>query len=191
MMIELKREVAASTDFHFLEALLGLLVGQRCLKVEFSYGDELVLHVGAPTPYSHPKLADEVQGAWVLGARASAWSLLLSDPPRFIESADRPQADSDAWLPVTPAQIEAMVERLAGRVVIEAGPRNSSEPGIALTLALDEGSRLLISPGAEPASANPLADWELFTPYGMVLTCGPGATWSFLRSDVPADVPAG
>ena len=96
VVIDLKTEVPGSQDLGLLAAMLDMLVGQRCLKAELSYGEELMLHLGAPVPYSHPKLADETKGSWILGTRASRWSLLLSRPPLLIASNGRRPATTDA-----------------------------------------------------------------------------------------------
>ena len=71
VIIDLKTEVIQSRDLRLLMAMLDVLVGQRCLKIEVSYGEELMVHLGAPVAYSHPKLADEAKGSWILGTRAS------------------------------------------------------------------------------------------------------------------------
>jgi hypothetical protein len=187
MIIDLKQEVKGSRDFRFLEAVLGALVGQRCLKAELSYGGELMLHVGDPVPYGHPKLADELKGTWILGTRASWWSLLLNDPPFLIESSGLDPGSLEPTL--TPDEVEKRAGQLIGSTVVLAEPdlhplRRSPHRGVALFLEFSTRSRLAVVPNGEADEENPLADWELFTPYHMYLTCGPGPVWSYLRSDV-------
>jgi len=41
----------------------------------------------------------------------------------------------------------------------------------------------MLIPDAEDDSNLPY--WELFTPYQMLLKVGPGAIWSYVRSDLP------
>lgn len=191
MIIDLKREVHESTDLRQLDALLNVLVGQRCLKVEMSYGDELTLHLGEPAPYTQPHLADETQGAWVVGARASWWSLLLNDPPLLIE-ANGPgagQGDRSAGQGTLPEEVEQRATPLIGDRILATRTdlyslRRPPHVGVALFLDFRGKSRLAIIPNDGPGDEPALPDWEVFTPYRMYLTCGPGAVWSYLRSDV-------
>jgi hypothetical protein len=196
MIIDLKQEVKESRDLRFLEALLGALVGQRCLKAELSYGGELMLHVGDPVPYAHPKLADEQKGTWILGTRASWWSLLLNDPPFLIESNGLDPGPPEPTL--TPDDVEKKARQLIGSTVVLAEPdlhpvRGALHRGIALFVEFSNRSRLAVVPNGEADEENSLADWELFTPYHMYLTCGLGPVWSYLRSDMvtPAASPGG
>ena len=77
MILDLTEPVPkVASDATFLRALLTALVGQRCLKVDLSYGGELMLHIGNPVAYAHPKLADEVKGSWTSGTRASRMAAL-------------------------------------------------------------------------------------------------------------------
>ncbi len=191
MIIDLKKEVRESREFHLLEAFLGTLVGQRCLKVELSYGGELMLHVGEPLPYSHPKLADEQKGGWILGSRASGWSFLLNDPPFLIESDGQGPGtvEGSAAHALDPGQVEEKVAQLIGSTIIAATLalqplRRAPHLGVSVFIGFANRSRLVIAPNDELDEEPHLADWELFTPYGMYLRCGPGPVWSYLRSDV-------
>ena len=189
VVIDLKAEVKESRDLGLLAAMLDMLVGQHCLKAELSYGEELMLHLGAPVPYSHPKLADETKGSWILGTRASRWNLLLSRPPLLIASNGRRPAEAGDGAP--PEEVEKKAEPLIGCTVVIATPerhpgQTASRGGVTLVLAFSDGSRLTVIPDDEPDDATPLADWELFTPYDTYLVCGPGPVWSYRRSDVAA-----
>jgi hypothetical protein len=190
MLIDLKREVKDSRDFHFLEAVVGSLVGQRCVSVEMSYGGELMLHVGEPVPYSHPKLAGEKKGTWILGTRASWWNFLLTDPPYLILPNGTPESSGAAsWQTVTAEEIESKAAQLIGRPVVFAAPtlyplRGAPCLGVALFIGFGNGSRLAIMPNDDSDEEPLLADWELFTPFAMYLRCGPGPVWSYVRSDV-------
>ncbi len=193
VIIDLKSEVKQSSDLVFLEALLGALVGQRCLKVELSYGEELMLHLGTPVPYSSPKLADETKGSWILGTRASWWTLLLSGPPLLIvTSGEQSNGLTGGTTPqALPKEIEQRAESLIGCTVITVKPewpfpQASYSGGVGLVLEFGNGSRLAIFPDDGPDNGTPLADWELFTPYDMYLVCGPGPVWSYLPSDLVA-----
>ncbi|MCE9532074.1 MAG: hypothetical protein K8T89_13260, partial [Planctomycetes bacterium] len=162
-----------------LNTILQLLLGLPCLKMEFTYCDELYIHFGLPVPYRHPRLKDEMKGSWILGSRGSKWKFSVGEPPRLVSSEI---LTADAIL-----RAEELFQRLAGSQVLEviASPHaipTESEPGISLLVQFRDGSTLSIVPTADPDQTG-LADWELFTPFGMYLTCGPGQTWSFLRSE--------
>lgn len=191
IIIDLKSEVKQSSDLGRLEAMLGTLIGQRCLKVELSYGEELMLHLGTPMPYSSPKLADEAKGSWIIGTRASRWNLLLSKPPLLIASDVRAAAVAENGKPqeAAPEEVEKKAEPLIGRTVIAVKPERlppggPSAGGVGLTLEFGDGSRFVVIPDDHADDGTPLADWELFTPYDMYLACGPGPVWSYARSDV-------
>jgi len=190
VIIDPKSEVKQSSDLGRLEAMLGALVGQRCLKVELSYGEELMLHLGTPVLYSSPKLADETKGSWILGTRVSRWILLLSRPPTLIASDGRVSAEADngQTQDTPPAEVEKKAEALIGCTVVAAKPEWHSEQtalrgGVALVLEFSDGSRLAVMPDDEADDGTPLADWELFTPYDTYLACGRGPVWSYRRSD--------
>lgn len=192
MIIDLKQEVKASQDIHFLQGLLHALVGQRCLKVELSYGGELMLHLGEPQPYAHPKLADETKGAWILGTRASWWRLLLNNPPLLIEEGDLDgelvEKKTGSLSGTSVVAVEPNLLPLHGvGAVRHWGPGTSvptPQSGVVLVVRFSDGSSLVVTPTGELEQEPPVADWELFTPYHMYLTCGPGPAWSYLRSDV-------
>ncbi|HBI43338.1 MAG TPA: hypothetical protein DDY78_10850 [Planctomycetales bacterium] len=192
IVIDLKSEVKQSADLHLLEGILGALLGQRCLKVELSYGEELMVHLGDPVPCSSPELADETKGSWILGARASRWTLLLHDPPVLIASNGQPFADAESagHQETLPLEVEKRAEPLIGCNIVTAKakcifPEIPGCGGIALLLEFNDGSHLTVLPDDEADDdETPLADWELFTPYDMYLACGPGPVWSYARSDV-------
>src|SRR5262249_34356230 len=61
--------------------------------------------------------------------------------------------------------------------------------GIGLLILFEDGSSFQVMPRSEPDETDreaPLADWEMFTPYHTYLRCGPGYSWSYRRSDLPA-----
>ena len=193
VIIDLKNAVKESRDLRLLEAMLGALVGQHCLKVELSYGDELMVHLGAPVPYSSPKLADETKGAWILGTRTSHWNLLLSGPPLLIVTNGEPSngLTVDAPQQTPPEEVEQKAESLMGCTVMAVKPewpfpQASYSGGVGLVVEFSNGSRLAVIPDDGPDDGTPLADWELFTPYDMYFMCGPGPVWSYRRSDVAA-----
>src|SRR5262245_10110526 len=74
-MIELK-ELRNSRDLRKLNEKLQNLVGLPVLRAELSYADELLIHMGDPRLYRHPKMADQQQGSWVFDAVATPWLVI-------------------------------------------------------------------------------------------------------------------
>jgi hypothetical protein len=205
MILDLTKPIEPSADPAVLHALLTALLGQRCLKADMSYGGELMLHIGEPVPYRHPKLADEQKGSWILGTRASGWRLLLNEPAVLIESGWFPdpwkdlisgEGGGDAGgmaerspLNLNGEQIEEKTRLLAGRTILAARTVRLPLPlpvawGIGLIIEFEGGSSLAVVPSPEPDEGDDLlADWELFTPYRTYLRVGPGPVWAYLRSD--------
>lgn len=188
MIIDLTKDVQASNNTDLLAGLLSMLVGQPCVKAEFSYGGEFKFHFGGPVPYKHPKLADKKKGAWVLGVRASKWRLLLLNPPLLIE-IDWPEelktaTRSSQWKarpPVDEAEVEKATSRLVGQMVMDVQPMPFTL-GVGLQIVFADGSNLVICPNPEEdEDPEPLADWELLTPYRARLQVGPGVSWRYLR----------
>ena len=201
--LDLTKPVEPSQNPLILRSLLGTLLGQRCLKVDLSYGDELMLHVGEPISYQHPNLAAEKKGAWILGTRASAWQLLLNqEPPSVIESDEFPARLTAEWRlegnghRVRGEEVEGLARNLAGETITSARPVPFPVPppltkGVGLVVEFTGGSRLVVVPSSEPVEEDePLADWELFTPYRTYLRVGPGLVWAYLCSNEPAQAPA-
>jgi hypothetical protein len=205
MIFDLTKPVEKSSDLAVLHALLTALLGQRCLKVDLSYGDELMLHIGEPVPYKHPKLADEQKGSWILGTRASGWRLLLNDPPVLIECGWFPDELSELVGPwandvsrtaerrrSSGEAVEQAARHLAGQTVRSVRPERFPLPtpaaaGLGLVVDFAGGSSLAVVPSPErDEGEDPLADWELFTPFHTYLRVGPGLEWAYLRSDAPA-----
>jgi hypothetical protein len=198
MIIDLTAPVQSSRDPVALTAILSALVGQPCLKAGLSYSEELMIHFGAPAAYAHPMFAGEKKGAWILGARASGWRLLLPDPPVIIEAGWHaglhhwPGALGQAIAParcehVGEEKFEQTLARLAGETLSFARPFPLSllaAGGVGLMLGFTNGANLVVCPNPEPDDdGESLADWELFTPYHTYLRCGPGLVWSYLPSD--------
>lgn len=66
-----------SYKYKDLEANLRQFVNQPFLKLEFSYGDELILHFGNSQKYSTPKSKEQYEGSHILTTRASDWFLVI------------------------------------------------------------------------------------------------------------------
>lgn len=199
MIFDLAKPMQASTDEAFLHALLTTMVGQLCVRVDLSYGDELMLHVGEPLSYAHPKLADEKKGSWILATRASSWRILLSDPPALVEYGwlpPEPTLEKLARESIDGTEAERRAAGLEGRVVRDIRLLKFQLPtpiGVGMGLVVNFGVRdnLLIVPSPEAdLDENPVADWELFTPFHMYLKVGPGLVWSYVPSGSPSAAPA-
>jgi hypothetical protein len=67
--------VRAPEDLAEVDAILGGLRGVRCWRARLSYGDELMLDLGERRDYDSPLMAGQQRGEWVLGLRASAWTV--------------------------------------------------------------------------------------------------------------------
>ena len=90
-------------------------------------------------------------------------------------------------------EIEKNAWQLSGKTVLSVVPITfpmaAVGEGVGLIVEFAGGSSLAVVPNPEPepeGTPDPVADWELFTPFHTYLTVGPGAVWSYLRSDVPA-----
>jgi hypothetical protein len=191
------RGVRATTvdDVAGLWAYLQQVVGQPFLLLRASYGEELTLHLGAPLPPSSPKLK-RPRGSYVLTFRGSAWalrsgtgSLTLADPFMMLKPG--------IWLPVTLEDLEKSPPINPGAVVVSATPYLDRLSGaFGLQLAFSDGAFVQLRPTPEeggPADDQelpPVADWELFTPYGRYLRVGPGPKWAYEKSAGGTDRPA-
>lgn len=207
MLLDLTKPVEKSQDLYLLHEILGALVGQPCFQVKFSYGGELKLDFGRPVAYSSPKMKDKLKGSWRLGARASGWRMVLGEVGLMILSG----LSDDNGLArygteISDQQIEEKAQLLAGKTILRMTPifaatwagydpsRQVRHEGIELAVLFEDGSTFRIVPGRaadndnEPDGGEPVADWELFTPYHTYIRSGPGLVWSLRRSDVVAKV---
>jgi hypothetical protein len=178
-MPDLLQEIRDSRDSKILSSLVRALLyfGRYFNKAEVSYADELVLHFGTPIAYENPLLADESRGQFLLGTRGSKWTIAMRDPPFTISSGE------------SGVDVEEKSRKLAGVQVLEVYTADTPVPGQpeageVLVIRLADGTHIEIFPAEDPEKTH-LADWELFTPFGMYLTCGPGQSWSWLPSRQP------
>lgn len=154
-----------------LRAYLQQLVGEPFLFAARSYGDELRLHFGEARERKSARRPGQVRGSYILGLRASGWVVKPAVGARVVFSSDAESTDPAPDLGLVP-----------GTKVTAADPtRSAGGYGLALTFA--DGSSLVASPSPEPDPADipgsPVADWELLTPHGRVLTAGPGPVWGY------------
>jgi len=179
MINNLLSEIPKSQDCKLLSGILRTLIGTPCLKIELGYADELTAHFGSPKTYRHPNLAEESRGSSILGSRASYWEFSVGNPPLLV-SLDQLESDSSI-------EVERHAQQFNGATVIDAVTENMpvaghSELGRSLLIRFSNGATLSLVPTDDPDNTD-LPDWELFTPLGMHLMCGPGQSWSYLSSE--------
>jgi hypothetical protein len=170
-------EIRASRDLGKLALLAGKLQGEKCLRAELSYGDELVLHFGEPRPYRHPKLQGQVRGSWVLETFATPWMLLQVPGRPNLLFGVLPTGS----VPVPRDDVEASLVTLQGASVSEVRVTDCD-----VNLRFDTGAIwTTLARYAEPDLDLPL--WELLTPDRMYLKVWgqPAPMWSWLPSDRP------
>lgn len=156
-----------------LQERLQFLVGQPFLHFRFSYGDELMIHLGAPHPYRwNSKLT---KGSFVIGSRASHW--VVQNPP-FIYYEEADGEEDDNRRSITPQMFEGshLITPGAQVSVVKVIPLETSW---GLALAFTDGSSVMILPSGDQCE---LSDWEVFAPDGIYLEIGPGLEWNNLDS---------
>jgi len=187
--------------------LAGVLVkvqGQPFLAFEFTYGDELTLHLGQRISYVSAKLKGLYRGSYIVGTRASDWFLFSSVKNAILYG-------SEGYLPRMPfflvgnqtstflSQVEDAInkdpavakEELETGSFIQPGTRVLSVDAFhaqgrrgsayGLSLLLSDNSWLRILPDSarrRSAKGQEIADWEVFLPNGEHLSAGPGEEWS-------------
>lgn len=167
MTTNLVQEVIKATDLDKLREIVSGVLEETCWRACLSYGDELSLHIGARIPYSHKSMAGKEKGAWILGTRGTAWKL-VSSSETLVTSEDESEIVRQKVHTIEDTTIAAF---------------ETSYPNLALTVTFGNGCSLILIPDIEDNSDLPY--WEMFTPYRMLLKVGPGAMWSYVRSDLP------
>jgi hypothetical protein len=167
MSTRLIQKVVTDADLDKLREITHGIVGEVCWRASVSYGDELCLDIGARLPYSQKVMAGKEKGEWILGTRGSAWILTSSD--ETLASSDE---DPDVF--------KRALHCIEGAAIVAFETRF---PDLVLTITFSNGCKLTVFTSNEDNFDLPY--WELFTPYDMVLQTGPGAMWSYIRSDVP------
>ena len=165
----LVQSITEATDLQQLKEIISGVVGETCWAASFSYGDELSLDIGAKVPYSQKLMAGKEKGAWMLGTRATVWEL-KGTSQTIVTSNDDPET------------ARQKVKVIEGAVITAI---ETNYPELALTVTFSNGCQLILFPEHDEDSDLPY--WEMFTPYHMILKVGPGAKWSFTRSDVRAE----
>jgi hypothetical protein len=160
------QKVAQAEELEALRELTRGVLHQVCWRADLSYGDELVLHMGAKVAYIQNAMAGREKGAWILGTRGTAWSL-RDYQSTLVTSDDDPEV------------VKQKVRAIQGSTIVAF---DFSYPDLGLVLQFSGGYQLVLTPDSEADIDLPY--WELFTPNHMLLEVGPGAAWRYLRSDV-------
>ncbi len=163
MTVKHQSSIVNSHDLQALNQLARNLVGETCWRVNFSYGDELMLHFGDKLPYRQASMSGQKKGAWILGTRISAWQI-NSTGSMIAESA----TDS--------IELTDLVRVLIDKRVLDV---KVDEATMQLRITFTDDLSLLLLP--ESAQSAGLPDWELFMPDGMVLQAG--QIWSSVEAD--------
>ena len=153
--------VIKAADLDRLQELTNRAIAEVCWRASLSYGDELSLHIGKKIPYAQKSMSGKEKGEWILGTRATAWSL---------ERARETIATS-----------EEETASLRRKILVLENARiaalQTSYPELGLAVTFDNGCKLTVLPKPEEDTSLPY--WELFAPSRMLLKVGPGAIWSW------------
>lgn len=152
-----------------INSILGGLVGQPCLGVYFSYGDELRIDFGDRIIQIGTGQAGFTSGSWILGTRASYWELA-------------PHGE-----PVTPPEHSDSREyRVVVQVVIDTVVAHARliSKGLILEVTFSNDYILRVYPDPD-AAEDDICDWELFTPDKKILEVGPHDHWALSDATKP------
>jgi hypothetical protein len=171
MAVSTSGRVTSPADLDEINELVRGISNKKCWKASFSYGDELMLHIGARVAYSSKAMAGHEKGEWLLGTRGTDWSLT---------SGAEVIVTSDDLSDVSRGKVQ-LIENT------EVNDFQIDYPTLALVIVLGGSYSLSILPDREQRSFD-LPYWELFTPNHMLLKVGPNNSWTYTRSDLPESV---
>ena len=162
MTVKSQSTIVNSTDLQALTQLARKVVGETCWRVNFSYGDELMLHFGDRLPYPQASMSGPEKGAWILGTRISPWQ---------VYSAGSMVADSET-------DAIDLIERV--RVLIDKRVLDFQIDTVTMNLSIEftDGCSFSLLPESDRSAGLP--DWELFMPDSMVLQAG--RIWSLIAA---------
>jgi hypothetical protein len=161
MTVNLQAEIINSDNIQELNRLASELVGQTCWKVNFSYGDELMLHFGDRLSYFQPVMSNKEKGSWILGTRTTMWQIIHPDCAIVNGTLDAE---------ILTDSVQILVGKKVSAVEIDPVNMNTS-------IEFDK-LKLILLP--EVGGNNDLPDWEIFRPDGMVLQGS--RVWSLIRA---------
>jgi hypothetical protein len=171
--------IRTSTDLHEVKKLVGRLMGVACWGHYFSYGDELVIELGAKRVCPVGPLAGDTYGAWQVFTRGSDWSLREGEDALADNLTTRPEAET---------ALSKIVSAIVKRV-------SMGFPQLGLSIIFDNGTELLVdcdgaddeprtSNGADDSiEAEEVACWELYTPDGYFVEVRSGGRWAMVADD--------
>jgi hypothetical protein len=188
--VDLRRVHGPTLDeVPLLNAYVQQIVGQPFMFFRESYGGELTLHLGATLTVQPPntKLMPTTRGSYVLTLRGSSWSLTSGPEASVTVPFHLPGGAAGK-----PMQLKELVQSppvTPGAPVVWTSV-GLTAAGFGVLVRFGDGSQLAVAPDDAPETPNdtelpPVADWELFTPYGMYLKVGPGTQWGYLPSRTP------
>ncbi|MDJ1181918.1 hypothetical protein [Roseofilum casamattae] len=161
MVSNLINKVTTAKDLEPLQEIINRAIGEVCWRANLGYGDELSLHMGKRLPYAQKSMSGKEKGEWILGTRATAWSL---------ERAGEIIATFDEEATSLKQKIQILEQ-----AQITALETSYSELGLAIEF--DNECKLTLFP--KPEADTRLPYWEWFAPSRMLLKVGPGAVWSY------------
>ncbi len=160
MIVKSQSSIINSHDLQALTQLASNLIGETCWRVNFSYGDELMLHFGDRLPYRQASMSGQEKGAWILGTRVSPWQ---------IYAAGAMVADSETNAAELSTQIRLPIGKKVRDVKLDPAT-------MQLSIEFTDDLSLVLQPELDSEAGLP--EWELFMPSGMVLQAG--RVWSLL-----------
>ena len=163
------QKITQDGDLDKLRKIASGIMGGPCWQAGLSYGDELILDIGARIPASHGMAAGREKGAWILGTRGSDWSLEYLGK-KMVSSEE----DSEI--------VKQTIKAIEGGAIAAFKIRY---PDLLLAVEFSNGYKLKVFPDLEGDSD--LSYWELFAPYNMLLELRPGPLWYYYPSDLPAN----
>ena len=116
---------------------------------------------------SQKSMLGKEKRTWILDTRGTAWT--LASPSKTIATSED---DS-----------EILKQRIKDIEHSKITVLEINYPNLVLAVTFNNECNLLLLPKAKEDSDLPY--WEIFTPSQMMLKVGPGALWSYTRSDTP------
>ena len=163
MTVKSQSSTIESSDLQALIQLAGKLIGETCWRVNFSYGDELMLHFGDRLSYRQASMSGQEKGAWILGTRISPWQVYAAG--LMVANSETDSIDLIEC-------IRVLIDRRVLAVEIDAAT-------MQLSIGFTDGFSLTLLPELDLDPSLP--DWELFMPDGMVVQAG--RVWSLIAAD--------
>lgn len=151
-------------DLSELKKILVEMVGNKCWKIHFRYGDELILQIGKRIHAPIPNIPKRFVGEWELSTRGSEW--VLSDKTKTQKISSEEIDDS----------IIERMQIIKNSTIIDV---SISFPKLDLSITFRNGYSLTVMTGLIIDKYN-LSYWEIYIRISnMLLEVGPGMKWKF------------